>query len=90
MLLLKLLSPSKIPAVMEKHTDEAHGGFPFPSKPEPRVANSRSEIFIDLGCGVVLWVCGAALSTIQLALQERSHNALLRHWQDVSSNTNAE
>lgn len=68
---------------MEKLTDQGHESL-FPSKAEPRLADSRSEILIDLGSGLALWVCGAALSTIQLALQERSHNALLRDWQDVS------
>jgi ABC-type enterochelin transport system permease subunit len=70
---------------MEKRTNKVHDCH-FSSTTDPRIARPRSEIFIDLGCGAALWVCGAALSTIQLALQEPSHNAVLRVWQDVSSN----
>ncbi|KAF2654238.1 hypothetical protein K491DRAFT_694003 [Lophiostoma macrostomum CBS 122681] len=76
-----LLSSSKISTVMEK-TDEAHDSL-FLSNVEPRLVYWRSGILNDLGCGAALWICGGALGTIELALQEGSHNALLRDWQDL-------
>ena len=70
---------------MEKRIDGARDSL-LPSTSEPELAISRRQTTINFGLiGAALWSFGAALSTIVLALEERSDNALLRSYQDVSS-----
>jgi hypothetical protein len=68
---------------MKKRTDEIHDRLSA-SRGHTELFDSHTAFCIDIGCGAALWICGAALSTMQLALQETSHDVLLENWQDVS------
>jgi len=74
---------------MEKRGDYAHDDL-TDADVELESVKSNTEHLADWSCAVGLWLCSAALSSIQLGLQsEPSHNRLLRRWQNVRSDSSA-
>jgi hypothetical protein len=68
---------------MEKRTDEVDHSLCL-AQPADKPKTWNNENTIDLCCIAALWGCGGVMSTIQLALQEPSHLAPMRYYQNVS------
>lgn len=70
---------------MEKHGRSTPYSL-IETKPGVRCTNTRTERIVDTSCIAGLWICGGALSTVQLGLQpDESQNIILRRWQNVSA-----
>lgn len=52
--------------------------------PEAGLLSTSTGIIVDIICIAKLWICGGALSTVQLGLQpDENQNVLLRGWQSA-------
>ena len=67
---------------MEQHVNKTSGGLVAFERDHNSTVTCTDHL-VALSCGASIWLCGTALSTIGLAMQERSHNTLLRNWQNV-------
>jgi hypothetical protein len=71
---------------MEKHSDYTHHSL-TDAEIALGSAESGTEHIIDWSCAAGIWLCSAALSSIQLGLQTGpSRNVVLERWQDVRWN----
>ncbi|XP_014553237.1 hypothetical protein COCVIDRAFT_108195 [Bipolaris victoriae FI3] len=67
---------------MEKHVNKTSDGLVARER-DQKITNPLTGRLVALSCGASIWLCGTGLSTIGLAMQEQSHNTLLRYWQDL-------
>ena len=67
---------------MEKHINKTSDGLVVLER-DQKSTNAHTGCLVALSCGASIWLCGTGLGTIGLAMQERSHNNLLRYLQDV-------
>lgn len=67
---------------MQKYVHKSSGGLVARERDQKRTY-AHTDRLIALSCGASIWLCGTGLSTIGLAMQDQSHNTLLRNWQDV-------
>ncbi|KAH7563832.1 hypothetical protein BM1_00879 [Bipolaris maydis] len=69
-------------AIMQKYVHKSSGGLVARERDQKRTY-AHTDRLIALSCGASIWLCGTGLSTIGLAMQDQSHNTLLRNWQDL-------
>ncbi|EMD67014.1 hypothetical protein COCSADRAFT_284024 [Bipolaris sorokiniana ND90Pr] len=67
---------------MEKHINKTSDGLVVLER-DQKSTNAHTGCLVALSCGASIWLCGTGLGTIGLAMQERSHNNLLRYLQDI-------